>query len=288
MAKKVTSVLARQDDGTAQLTITIPYSLVKDKREEALNHLIQDLEVPGFRRGKAPRDVALKHIEQQMLYNHTLRHLLPEVYADSVKEHNLAPVLAPRFELVKINEEEDWEVRAITCELPNVDLGDYKKTVGGALRSGDIWTPGKGKAQQGPTREEKEQKVLKALVEGIKIKIPKLLIEEEVNHKLANLLDQVQRLGLTIEQYLASTGKTVDQVKLEYAKATEEAIKLELILNEIAQLEKLEVAEKEIEEVIENSGSAESKKALSTPGQRRLIRGVLLRRRALDSLLSLL
>lgn len=284
--RKITSVLAQQDDGTLQLTITIPYSLVKDKREEALNHLAKDLEIPGFRKGKAPRDVALKHIEQQQLFNHTLQHLLPEAYAQAVEEHKLQPILAPRFELVKIEEGDDWVVRAITCELPEVNLGNYKKSVVGRMRSSSIWTPKTGDKRK-PTREEKEQEAIKALLEEIKVKIPKLLLEEEVNHRLSQLLDQVQRLGLTIEKYLASTGKTIDQVKQDFTRQAGDAIKLELSLNKVAEEEAVQVEDKEVEEVINQSGSEQARKTLSTPQQKRLIRSVLLRRKALESLVNL-
>lgn len=293
-AKKATSVLARQEDGTIQLTITIPEAAVRANKEEAFKHLVENLEIPGFRKGKAPQDVALKHIDTQKLYEHMLQHLLPEAYALVIEEHKLQPILAPRFELLSIEEGKDWQVRAITCELPQINLGDYKQTITGALAGKKIWVPGKdnpstssGSKTDGPTREEKEQEVIKTLVEKIEVKIPKLLIEEEVNHRLSRLLEQVQKLGLTIEQYLSSTGKTVDQVRAEYKKTAEDSIKLELSLNKIAQEEKLEVGDSEVQEVIAATGDAATQEALAAPQQKRLIKGTLLRRKALDRLVGL-
>lgn len=281
---RVKSTLARQDDGTVQLTLSIPYELVKDKREEALKHLIETLEVPGFRKGKAPKDVALKHIEQQQLYNHMLQHLLPEAYAQAVDEHNLQPILAPRFELVSMEEGEDWQVRATTCELPEVDLGDYKKVILGLARKQGIWVPGKDKDKKEPTREEKEQQVMKTLLEEVELTIPKLLVEEEVNHRLSQLLDQVQRLGITVEQYLSSTGRTIDQLKADYAMQAEQSIKLEILLNKIAEEEGIKIEDKEVEEVLKASGQ----KGEADPRQAQLIRSVLKRRKALDKLIRLI
>lgn len=289
---KAPSVLARQDDGTVQLTMTIPQALVQEKKEEALSHITETLEVPGFRKGKAPRDVALKHIDTQRLYEHMLQHLLPKVYASAVEEHKLRPILAPRFELLSIKEDSDWQIRAITCELPEVNLGDYKNEAIAVAKASKIWVPGKSSSATGSeqaketTREEKEQQVIKALIKK-DVKVPKLLIEEEVNHRLSRLLDQVQRLGLSVEQYLASTGKTVDQVRKDYAKQAEEAIKLELILNEVAKGQKIEVSDEEIDKLIDSTGDDKTKETLSTPSQKRLIKSALMRRKALDSLISL-
>lgn len=297
MAGKITSVLARQDDGTIQLTITVPDSTVKEKREEALSHTIQDLEVPGFRKGKAPRDVALKHIEKQQLTNHLLQHLLPEVYSQAVEQHKLQPALSPRFELVKIDEGEDWVIRAITCQLPEVNLGDYKKEILGMAKAQDIWVPShhKGAGQAGKTadkkgqltREEKEQKVISKLLQIVQIKIPKILIDRQVEERLAQLLDQLQKLGLSIEQYLSSTGKTLDSLKEEYKKQAEETLKLEFTLNKIAQLEKVEVNEAELESIINAAGSEDAKKQLSSPKQKAVIKSILHRRKALDRLVAM-
>lgn len=287
---KTTSVLARQDDGTVQITMTIPNELVRKKKEEALSHIAETLEVSGFRKGKAPQDIALKHIDVQKLYEHTLQHLLPEAYADAVEEHKIQPILAPRFELLSIKEDSDWQIRAITCEIPKVDLGDYRQEIASVLRANKIWVPGqeknKPRASGEQTREEKEQKIIEALTKK-DVNVPKLLVEEEVNHRLSNLLDQVQKLGLSVEQYLASTGKTVEKIREDYAKQAEEAIKLELVLTEIAKEQKVEVSDEEIDELINATGDDKTKETLSTPPQKRLIKSTLMRRKALDNLISL-
>lgn len=285
------TVLARLDDGTIQLTFTIPFDIVQTTREAVLKELASDVEVPGFRKGKAPLERAMKGIDSQRLYEHTLQHLLPQHYAKAVLEHNLRPVLQPRFELVSIEEERDWTIRAITCELPEIDLGDYKKTIS-ELKKTEIWTPAKGdpKASNESSREEKEQQIIKVLLDSTTLSLPKPLIEEEINHKLSQLLDQVQKLGLTVEKYLASTNRTVEQLKQDYAGQSEASIKLVLILNRVAEAEKVQVSEAEIEEVISatsspTEGNGQAKSAI--PEQKALIRAVLSRRKALDSLVNL-
>lgn len=286
-------VVARTDDGTVQVTVSIPYSIVQSKKEEALKHLIENLEVPGFRKGKAPTDVASKHIDTKKLYEHTLQYLLPEIYEQAIKEYSLKPIINPKFELVSADEGKDWNIRVITSELPEVNLGDYKKTVKEAGKTESIWVPGKDSSagqDKKKTQEEKEQLVIKTLLENIQLNVPKLLVEDEVNHKLSQLLDQVQKLGLTIDQYLSSTGKNIEQVRNGYQHQAQDTLKLLLILNKIADEEKIEVEDKEIENIAFASdnalGQAKEKKEISQE-QKNYIKSILLRRKALDSLASL-
>lgn len=294
-------VVARLDDGTLQLNLTIPFEEVQNVRELVTKKLIEDLEIPGFRKGKAPTDVAIKHIDKQRIYETTLQNLLPEHYSKAVVSFSLNPILAPRFELISVEEDRDWQVRAITCETPIVSLGEYKEKIKGELAKASIWVPGrdsdkkqvtgnKGDGDLSP--EEKEQAVIKVLLEEAQVKVAKPLIEEEINHKLSQLLEQVQKLGLSIEQYLSSTGKTVEQLRGEYAQQSLESLKIVLALNKIAQDEKITIEEKDVQEVLSatNLATSDQKGSLDQrdiESQKRMIHSVLLRRKTLEYLASL-
>ena len=292
MAKKavsISSALAKTQDGGIQITFTIPFEIISQTREEALTEFAKDIEVPGFRKGKAPLEKVRERVPTGSLIEHTLSHLLPKAVAEVINKEKLRPAIYPRFELVKAEEGEAWQVRAVTCEVPPVSLGDYKKVISGALRAKSIWTPGQGEKPKERSKEEKEQEVIHALLESFKVEIPKLLIDEEVNARLSNLLEKIERLGLTLDGYLASVGKSTDSLRAEYEIQAKNTIALDLILTTVAQEEKIEIKETEVDAAIAAAG-AEPKVAerLNTPEQRRLIRGVLARRTALDSLSALL
>lgn len=285
---QVSSTLARQADGTIQITVSIPAKRVKEAQEAALAELAREVEVPGFRKGKAPQEVAQKEINQQKLSERLLGKILPQAWTDAVQEHKLRPILSPRFELLSAEADKDWQIRATSCELPEINLGDYKKEIIGLARAKDIWLPGKqGEEKKEPTKAEKEQQVIKTLLEAIKVEIPKLLIQEEVNHRLSRLIEQTQNLGLTVEQYLASLGKSADQIKQEFAKQAQDSIKLELVLNAIAEKEGVRVSDSEIDQVVQTMGEGKPQEGIAEQ-QKLLIKGVLLRRKALDSLVALL
>lgn len=292
--KTSSASLAKSDNGTIQITFTIPFSQIKKTREEAGSEIGKDVQVPGFRKGKAPLDKIISQIPENTLIEKTLAKILPKLLAEAINEHKIKPAIYPKFELVKAVEGEDWQVRAVTCELPEINLGDYKKTIAGALRAKAIWTPDSAKtvgdkSDKKMSKEEKEQEVIKTLLETVKITVPSLLVDEEVNHRLSNLLARLEKLGLTLETYLPSIGKTAETLRAEYEKQAKEVLTLDLILNKIAEKEKIEVSQEQIQETIKAS-AADPKLAekLDTPEQRRLIESILKRRAALDSLSALL
>jgi trigger factor len=293
-APKQKFVVARSEDGTIQITFQIPYKKIKLARETAVKKLGENIQVPGFRKGKAPIEKVIPQIPQNTLIEKTLAQILPKLISEAINQHKIRPVIYPKLELIKATEGEDWQVRATTCELPKITLGDYKKTIMGSARAKTIWTPDSAKASPAKSdkelsKEEKEQEVIKLLLKNIEIKIPKLLIEEEVASRLSNLLARLEKLGLNLESYLASIGKTPETLRKEYEKQAREAISLELILNKIIETEKIKIEESQVEAAIKASGAdPELAKKLDTPEQRRVIRSVLLRRAALESLASLL
>lgn len=280
MVDNITSVIARETDGNLQITFTIPYSMVKKAQEETVVEMAKDIEVPGFRKGMAPLNKVMEKIPQNTLVEHSLSHLLPKALADAISENKLKIAIYPKFELISAEADKAWQIKAVTCELPEFSLGDYKQSL--LLRS--------KKAVKEKSKEEKESMVIKALVENVKITIPKILIEEEVASRLSNLLSRVEKLGLAIEGYLSSIGKTVETLRAEYELQAKDAITLDLILTKVAMEENLKVSEAEIDAALNMStattnSKVEDKEDLES--RKRMIESILKRRQALDYLISL-
>jgi FKBP-type peptidyl-prolyl cis-trans isomerase (trigger factor) len=274
---KITAVVARSEDKTIQITFTIPAPLVQKAQDEVISDVTKDAEIPGFRKGKAPEEKVREKIPAGDLIEKSLAKILPQALAEAINTNKIRPAIYPKFELIKAEAGKDWEVRASTCELPEIILTDYK----GAIKTGIIKV-------NDMKPEEKEQKVIKVLLDSQRIDIPQLLINEEVDARLAQLLERIEKLGLTLEGYLGSIGKTPQSLREEYSVQSKNTIILELLLNKIAEEQKIEISEQKIDEAIK-AASADPKLAerLNTPEQRRLIKGVLGRRATLDYLISL-
>lgn len=266
-------IIAKSEDGGVQITFTVPFAEIKKAQDETVLEMAKDIEVPGFRKGNAPIDKVREKIPQANLIEHSLGHILPTLLAQVIKDNDLKLAMYPKFELVKAEENKDWEIVGKTCELPTFDLGDYKKLVSGEIRAASL--------KRELSREEKEQVVIKTLIDNIKINIPTILIEEEVSSRLSSLLSRIEKLGLALENYLTSIGKTPESIRSEYEVQSKEAISLDLILSEIAQKEDVKVSEAEIEQTLKTAQDS------NVSSQRRLVESILRKRHALEILVNL-
>lgn len=282
------TTVAKQDDGTVQINFVLPWNEIFDTREKTIEELAAGVEVPGFRKGKAPLDKAREKLDGQFVIEKTLSQLLPKLFADAVKTEKLRPAMYPKFELIHAHENEDWQVRATTAELPEFELGDYKKVLENASKSESIWTPEKGDPKEAPkelNREQKENVAINALSDNYKFTIPKVLTDEEVNSRLSSLLERIEKLGLSLESYLASIKKSVEDLRKEYAEAAERAIRLDIVLGAIAEAEKVQITEEEINQFV-NVANASSPQSTISEEQKSTITSFLLKRKVLDKLAS--
>lgn len=273
------SILAKQDNGTIQLTITIPQEDITKVRELVVGAMSRQTNLPGFRKGKAPKKMVEEQINPDIVREEILKQLLPKLYVEAVEEHKLRPIVSPQIHVSKVEEGKDWEFVATTCEMPDVKLGNYKDKVKSLTAKSKIVVPGKEK------QEVKFDDVVKEVVDSCEVTIPGLLVNQEVERMLSHLLDDIKRLGLNLDQYLASTNRSAEALREEYTKKAESDIKFEFILQKIAEEEKITVEEKEIEEAIQKAKGEEEKKNLEA--NRYLLATILRQQKTLDFLRNL-
>src|SRR3989338_5750297 len=250
---------------TSQLIIDVPSSDIKKEEGEAFSRLQSQLTVEGFRLGKAPKDIAEKYISKDALYQELAQKLISRIYREIIAKESLKPIISPKVELVKAKEAEDWQIKITLAEKPVVELGDYKKIikeVKDRVKKSNIWVPGKDKnplrqpADGGKKPEEDKNKllneILTALLKETKLEVSDLVIDEEINHRLTHLIDEIQKIGLTTENYLKSKNLTMDSLKAQFSKETEDTYKLEFILAEIADKENLKVEQTDLDKLFVN------------------------------------
>lgn len=84
------------------------------------------INVPGFRRGKAPRKLIETMYGESVFYDDAFQLIFPDLYDEAVKENNLQVVDQPEVDVQEIGEGKDL---VFSCEVfvrPDVTLGDYK------------------------------------------------------------------------------------------------------------------------------------------------------------------
>lgn len=92
---------------------------------QAAKTLAKKVNVPGFRKGKAPRRMVELHVGKEALYDEALDHLIGAAYAEAVVESGIKPVDRPSVDLVQIEEGKDLIFKAKVSVKPEVELGEY-------------------------------------------------------------------------------------------------------------------------------------------------------------------
>jgi trigger factor len=90
--------------------------------DEAYLHLVREVSIPGFRKGKAPRVILEQQIGKGALLQEALEHLVPQLYKEAIQSKNLEPIAEPELE---ITQSEPLIFKAIVSLRPEVKLGDY-------------------------------------------------------------------------------------------------------------------------------------------------------------------
>lgn len=232
------------------MIITIPWDEVKGSYEKVLNSVVKDAEVEGFRKGKAPKSLVEQKIDRSKLYSQVIQEIVPKVYAQEVKKHELIPITSPKVEVLAAKENEDWSVKVSIALKPVIKLNDYKTKVKAIkAKNTKIWVPGEEKKKE-EAKGVAIDEIMKVLLDTVEVELSDILVSEEANRLLSDLVDQTQKLGLTVEQYLIAKGKTTDQVRAEYAQQAQANLKLQFALLEIAETEKITVTPADIEAIL--------------------------------------
>lgn len=82
--------------------------------------------IPGFRKGKAPKAVIEKYYSEAVFYDEAINGVLPKAYDDAVKEAELEVVARPEIDVEEIKKGEPVVFTALVTTKPEVVLGDYK------------------------------------------------------------------------------------------------------------------------------------------------------------------
>jgi trigger factor len=110
----------------ARLTFSIPAALFAEAIQKAYLKLRGRINVPGFRKGKAPRRMIETLYGESVFYDDAFEALFPDVYEEAIKEYDLHPVDRPQIDVDEIGEGKDLKFHLEVFVRPDVTLGEYK------------------------------------------------------------------------------------------------------------------------------------------------------------------
>ena len=87
---------------------------------------VKRFNIPGFRRGKAPRHVIEMHYGPSVFFEDAFDEIFPVVYSEAIKEHSVEPVDRPDLDVTQIEKGKDLIFSVEVFVRPDVVLGDYK------------------------------------------------------------------------------------------------------------------------------------------------------------------
>jgi len=141
---------------------------------------------------------------------------------------------------------------------------------------------------------EREQEVVRALVEASSVEVPQTLVDRELTSQLESMERSLHRQGLKLDRYLEYLGKTLDQWMAEERPEAEARLKIDLVLGEFAKRENLEPTDEDVIKFLEDQAAADDElkgqvaELKKSPSARRYFASRLRRQRVLERLLEVI
>ncbi len=375
----------KEENRQAFITVEMEPAEMETAMQDAYLRLAPKANIPGFRKGKAPRAIVERHLGKPKLLEEALDRLLPQAYEQALKEQEIIPFAQPD---VEITQTDPLIFKAIVPLTPSVELGDYQgiritpdpvditdenvnavfeelrhqhatwepvdrpldyddlavidingtvedkpyvQKIGAQIQVlKDLMSPAPGFSDQivGMNKEEEkeftlsfpedypndkvagkegrfkvklteikketlpeindgfagqvspdfktvdtlreevvkslevraeesvridfEENVINETIERSKVEYPPVLIELEINRILNEQFRRLQAAGRSMDDYLKSSDKTMEQLREELRPVATKNVTASLVMSKVAEAEKIEVTEEDIENGIAN------------------------------------
>jgi trigger factor len=110
----------------AKLTVEVPFEELKPSLDAAYKKIAQQINVPGFRKGKVPPMVIDRQIGRGPVLDEAVNDALPKLYVEALQQNNLQPLAQPEIEITKFEDNESLEFTAEMDIRPEITLPDYE------------------------------------------------------------------------------------------------------------------------------------------------------------------
>ncbi|NLW27227.1 trigger factor [Acetivibrio saccincola] len=118
--------LEKKEKNIVELEIEVDAGVFEEGLEKAFRKNAKRFNVPGFRKGKAPRNIVERYYGPEVFYEDALNEIFPKAYEEAVKETNIFPVDRPELDIKQIGKGQNLIFTASVTVKPEVELGEYK------------------------------------------------------------------------------------------------------------------------------------------------------------------
>lgn len=120
------NVTVERVENEATLKITAPAAVVNDGFKKAVAKIANNVNIPGFRKGKAPRNIIEMHYGKEAIKQEAFEIVANKAYSDALDQEKLIPVSDPKVEESTFEEGKDMELTIKVTLKPEPELGEYK------------------------------------------------------------------------------------------------------------------------------------------------------------------
>ncbi|EPR07685.1 trigger factor [Ruminiclostridium papyrosolvens] len=113
------------EKNVVQLEIEVDAAKFEEGMQQSYLKNVKKFNVPGFRKGKAPRNIIERYYGEQALYDDAINIVCSEAYDNAIEENNIHPVDRPEIDIVQIGNKENLIFTAKVTVKPEVELGAY-------------------------------------------------------------------------------------------------------------------------------------------------------------------
>lgn len=120
------STVVKKENNEVTLRIEASAEDFENAVQKAYHKMKGKFNIPGFRKGKAPRKLIELHYGEGVFYEEAINTIFPEAYEKAVKDHGLDPLDRPAIDIEQIGKGQNLVLTATVTVVPEVVLGEYK------------------------------------------------------------------------------------------------------------------------------------------------------------------
>lgn len=120
------AIIKETEKNSVTLEITVDNKKFEEALEKAYKKNVKHIQLPGFRKGKAPRKMIEKYYGEGVFYEDAINFVCPTAFEDAVEELKIEPVDRPEIDIVKIGDDEPFVFSAKVTVKPEFELPEYK------------------------------------------------------------------------------------------------------------------------------------------------------------------
>ena len=262
------------DSSKCEINVAVSGELVKNKFEAVFAQIAKEARVPGFRPGKAPRDVLEKHYASAV-HEQVLKELVPDVYNQAIEAEKLDVIELPQITDVKLDRGnlsfkatvevtpeiavKNYKNQKIKFKKPEVSSEEIKRQIDSVKESRkaqdlddkfcrslgypDLAELEKAVERQifitkeNAERSRIENELIESIMKGLEFKVPQSLVERQTQ-------DMLRQTKIDLAMKGVPRDKIDEQDKLLLESITAEAkkqVKVYLVLSRIAKYENIAI-----------------------------------------------